>query len=192
MNTGAEATASALKHLQIIKQQQILSTCRNLSQFLGKPITPEQHEPVLSRLPLPADGFDLFLQVPEDADAHGLLPVFALAQDQVIAFGVQGGDVDLGVGIPISAQLGEVEGPCALGVQLPHTLPADILVDEGCVVLHETVADLVQDDATVAALDEAAVGVDEGKPEADIVVLDPVQAPLAFLGVLLGDGDLSL
>ena len=85
-----------------------------------------------------------------------------------------------------------MEGPCVLGVQLPHTFPADILIDEGSVVFHETVADLVQDDAAVAAFDEAAVGVHEGEPEADIVVLDLVKAPLALFGVLLGGGDLPL
>ena len=192
MDGGAEATASAPKHLRIIKQQQIIPACRNLPQFLRKPITPEQREPGLLLLPLPADGLGLFLQVPEDTDTHGLLPILALAQDQIIALSVQGGDVDLGVGIPISAQHGEVKRPCTLGIQLPHSLPADILVDEGSVVLHETVADLVQDDVAVAAFDEAAVGIDEGKPEADIVILDPVQAPLALFGVLLGDGDFPL
>lgn len=134
--TGAEATASAPNHLQIIKQQQILSARCDLPQFLRKPIASEQHEPGLSVIPLPADGLGLFLQVPEDADAHRLLPVLALAQDQVVAFGVQGGDVDLGAGIPVPAKLGEVEGPGACGVQFPHPLPADILVDEGRVVQH--------------------------------------------------------
>lgn len=191
-NNGAEALASAPKHLQIIEQQHIFPLRCNIPQLLRKPITPKQHEPGLSLFPHPADGLGLFLQVTEDTDADGLLPVFALAQDQVVAFGVQGGNIDLGVGIPVPAQLREVEGLRTGGVQLPHTFSADILADEGCVVFHKVVADLVQDDAAVPAFDEAAVGVDEGKPEADIVVLDSVQTPLALFRVFLGDGDFPL
>ena len=56
----------------------------------------------------------------------------------------------------------------------------------------QALADLVQNDLTVAALDKAHVGIDEGKPEADIIVLDPVKAALALLRVLLGDGYLAL
>lgn len=42
----------------------------------------------------------------------------------------------------------------------------------------------------MAALDEAPIGVDEGEPEAQVVVLDLVEALFALLRVGFGDGDL--
>lgn len=42
----------------------------------------------------------------------------------------------------------------------------------------------------MAALDEAHIGVDEGEPEAQVVVLDLVEALFAPLRVGFGDGNL--
>ena len=42
----------------------------------------------------------------------------------------------------------------------------------------------------MAAFDEAPIGVDEGEPEAQVVVLDLVETLFAPLRVGFGDGDL--
>ena len=94
-------------------------------------------------VPLPGDGIGLGDQVPEDAGADRFLPVFALAEDQVFAVWVQGGQVDLVFGVPIAAKLGEVEGPGIGGVEVPHALLADVFIDESDMIFHQALADFL-------------------------------------------------
>ena len=94
-------------------------------------------------VPLPGDGVGLGDQVPKDAGADRLLPVFALAEDQVFAVWVQGGQVDLVFGVPIAAKLGEVEGPGVGGVEVPHALLAEVFIDEGDVIFHQALANFL-------------------------------------------------
>ena len=52
--------------------------------------------------------------------------------------------------------------------------------------------DLIHDDAAMSTFDKAPVGVYKSKPEAQIVVLDFVEAPFAFFRLFLRDGNLAL
>ena len=57
-------------------------------------------------------------------------------------------------------------------------------------VFHQAVSDFAHHDAAVSAFDEAHVGIDKGKPEPQVVVLDLVQPLLALFRIILGNWNL--
>ena len=100
---------------------------------------------------VPGDVFGFLLQLAQDVRTHRLLPIPALAENEVVSLRVEGSDVDLGIGVPIASDPGEVERPGVVCIQIPHFFPAHILIDEGDMTGDQALADLVQNDLTVAA-----------------------------------------
>ena len=64
-----------------------------------------------------------------------------------------------------------MEGLGVFGVRVPHLFPVHVLIDEDHVATDRTLADLIQYDAAVAALDKTHVEIDEGKLKAYIIIL---------------------
>ena len=67
-----------------------------------------------------------------------------------------------------------------------------MFIDESGMAGDKALSDLIQHNPAVAALDEAHIGIDKGKPETDIIVLDFIQSALAFLWVIFRDRDFTL
>lgn len=155
----------------VIHQQNVGARSGQLPQLVGEAARTEQNEPVFAVRLFPRHALCLLLQIMQDVQAHRLLPELALAEDQVDSLRIERGNVDLCIAVPPAPDPGEVEGPGVLGVQVPHLFPAHVLIDKGSMTGYETLADLVQHDPAVAAFDKAHIGIDEGKPEADIVIL---------------------
>ena len=72
-----------------------------------------------------------------------------------------------------------MERPAALNVQIPHSLPTDILIDVSDMAADDSLANPVRNKIAVPALDKAHVWVNKSKPEADVVVFYFVETAFA-------------
>ena len=57
---------------------------------------------------------------------------------------------------------------------------------------YQTRADLLHDDAAIPAFDKTHVGIDECKPESNVIIFDFVKALLTLFWIFLCDWDLAL
>lgn len=85
----------------------------------------------------------------KDIKTNWLFPVLALSQNQVLALRIKSCNVDLILGIPIPAQLGELERSCVINIQFPHPLLTDVLIYEANVAGSEALADLIHHDTAM-------------------------------------------
>ena len=173
----------------IVHQQKVGACSGKLPQLIGEAARAEQHVPKLTTRLLPGDALRLLLQIAQDTQAHRLLPELALAEDQVLPLRVERREVNLRIAVPPSPDPGEVEGPGVLSVEIPHLFPAHVLIDKGRVAGDKTLADLIQHDPAVAALNEAHIGIDEGEPEHSSVFLSDA---LSFIDRSYGSSDSAL
>ena len=85
----------------------------------------------------------------KDIKTNWLFPVLALSQNQVLALRIKSCNVDRILGIPIPAQLGELERSCVINIQFPHPLLTDVLIYEANVAGSEALADLIHHDTAM-------------------------------------------
>ena len=142
----------------------------------------EQHKILFAGGILPIDLAALFKQLVIDFYIHRLGRIFALAKDDMIACLVNGYNIDLRVvSVPPSADSCGDKIPCAFRHQIRHIFPtADIFIYECRVIGDKSLLDFLHDKVGIVHFNIGTVGIDEFKPEADIVVLDPIQAHLAL------------
>ena len=166
-----------------------MSACCQCGQFLRKARCAEQHIPDLSVILLPCNRICLCLQIPKYINTHRLLPIFTLAQYQVLSLQVKGCNINFRFCVPISPQLCEVERPHIIGVQFPHPLFADVLINKSNMIRHQAFLDFIHHNTAMSAFYKTHIWIHKGKPEPQIIILDLIKSPLAFLRIILCNGD---